>query len=236
VVLYPLPDLDLSFRRTSAAGQTEAGDQMVRIGTRCYLTKLYLDLERSLTEIEEIARRLTNPYQIIVTRRLRSADYVGRVVETLTRANPFVPFEIVFLEPHALPDTEAIVSRARLCKPHYLDGEQRYLFASAGNRAILFTLVSGNAHRRFNKDMQRQVYWWTHRELPNVPQLAALMDQLDGVLIDVPQSYEVVIDWQDGMVAHSDDIPVISFADVLLQRRWLQLVLGDEYYMGAFAE
>jgi Radical SAM superfamily/B12 binding domain len=236
VVLYPLPDLDLSFRRTSAAGQTEAGDQMVRIGSRCYLTKLYLDRERSLTEIEEISRRLTNPYQILITPRLRSADYLGRVVETVTRANPFVPFEMVFLEPHAVPDTETMISRARLHKPHYLDGEQRYLFAAPGNRAILFTLVSGNVHRRFNKDMQRQVYWWSRRELPTVSQLAALLDQLDGVLIDCPQSYKVVIDWQDGMVAHSDELPVISFADVLLQRRWLQLVLGDEYYMGAFAE
>jgi hypothetical protein len=35
--------------------------------------------------------------------------------------------------------------------------------------------------------------------------------------------------WQDRFAGHAAEIPLISFADVLLQRRWLLQTMPDDY-------
>ncbi len=127
-----------------------------------------------------------------------------------------------------MPDTPSLLSAAKLQRPHFLDQDLRYLFARQGNRAVLFTLVSRNAEPRFNRDMERQVLWWQKNRFPEMTDLLQLTE-LDGILIDVAGSNAETEAWQDRFAGHAENIPSISFTDVLLQRRWLILTMPDDY-------
>ena len=119
-------------------------------------------------------------------------------------------------------------SAAKLQRPHFLDQDLRYLFSRQGNRAVLFTLVSRDAEPKFNRDMERQVLWWQKNRFPEMDELLQL-SELDGILIDVAGSTGETETWQDRFAAHAENMPSISFADVLLQKRWLKLTMPDDY-------
>ena len=55
------------------------------------------------------------------------------------------------------------------------------------------------------------------------------LSELDGILIDVTGLNGETEAWQDRFAGHAENIPFISFADVLLQRRWLMLTMPDDY-------
>jgi hypothetical protein len=48
-------------------------------------------------------------------------------------------------------------------------------------------------------------------------------------MIDTSGSDIELGEWQDRFAGRAEDIPFVSFADVLLQRRWLMLTLPDDY-------
>jgi radical SAM superfamily enzyme YgiQ (UPF0313 family) len=217
VALYPFPDPDIAWRRP---GSRSASDLQVRIGAQKTWTKLYLDGPRSQDVWRQIAQNLAHPYQLFVAPHFRDQEALGAILETLSGANPFTPFEVVFLEPGELPDSRRLLASIRLQRPHFLDVEQRFLFPKPGNRAVIFSLVSANRQVRFRGEMERQLLWWKHSWLPDEKTLMALLE-LDGVLIDAPLSEAVLERWQDGLAPLADDLPHIVFADLVLQRRWL---------------
>ncbi|MGD2037727.1 MAG: B12-binding domain-containing radical SAM protein [Desulfobacterales bacterium] len=228
VVLYPMPDLDVSWtsgkKRLAAVPQ----DIAVKIGNERFITKVQLNSERPLSELAFLAKRLTQPYQIFIHRSLPDPGFIKRAITLLSEANPFTPFEVVFLEPEQVPDTPDLLSAAKLVHPHFLDKDLRYLFPREGNRAVLFTLVSRDAKPRFNRDMERQVFWWEKNRFPEMTDLAKLSG-LDGILIDAAGSDGATEAWQDRFASHAESMPFISFRDVLLQRRWLMLTMPDDY-------
>jgi hypothetical protein len=228
VVLYPMPDLDVSWRLNDEDPRARLKDLGVRIGKENFIAKLQLYSERPLTELGSLAQRLTNPYQVIIHPNLHDAGFIKRTLKILTAANPFTPFELIFLEPERIPDTASLLHAAKLRRPHFLDQDLRYLFPKAGNRAVLFTLVSGSVTHRFQSDMERQVFWWKEQQFPEMNDLKAL-SELDGILIDGVRSDGEVERWQDRFAGHAADIPFISFADVRLQKRWLLLTMPDDY-------
>ena len=228
VVLYPMPDLDVSWKLERKSAPANAQDIAVKIGRQRYIAKVQLNDNRPVSELECLAKRLTQPYQIFIHPGLSEPGAIKRAVNVLSAANPFTPFEIVFLEPKQLPDIATLLSAAELQRPHFLDQDLRYLFAREGNRAILFTLVSQDVRRRFNRDMQRQVFWWKNNRLPQIKDFAELSG-LDGVLIDTAGPDNELSQWQDRYAGRAEDIPSVSFADVGLQRRWLMLTLPDDY-------
>ena len=156
------------------------------------------------------------------------------VLETLTSANPFVPFEVIYIEPAFDPATSDLLSAVKLQRPHYLDIEQRFLFPSAGNRAVLFTLVSTDPRARFNGPMERQVLRWQQSRLPQRQDLEDFFN-LDGVLIDAALPEDELIAWQDRFAGLADDIPAIGFAQISLQQRWLTLTASDDYVANMLA-
>ncbi|MGD9043068.1 MAG: B12-binding domain-containing radical SAM protein [Desulfobacterales bacterium] len=224
VVLYPMPDLDVSWRIDDAPLQ----DLGVRIGKENFIAKLQLDSERPLNELESLAGRLTNPYQVIIHPHLHDSGFVASALKILTTINPFTPLELIFLEPEQIPDTASLLPAARLRRPHFLDLDLRYLFSEEGNRAVLFTLVTERAIHGFRGEMQRQVFWWKKQQFPELGDLKAL-SEFDGVLIDVSDSNHEVERWQDRFAGRAADIPFISFADVRLQKHWLMLTMPDDY-------
>jgi len=228
VVLYPMPDLDVSWRLHDQNRSAPLADIGVRIGKESFIAKLQLDSERPINELASLAGRLTTPYQIIIHPDLRDPGFIGRTLKILTAINPFTPLELIFLEPESLPDTAALLPAARLRRPHFLDLDLRYLFPKEGNRAVLFTLVSKRVSHQFRGEMERQVFWWQGRQFPEMDDLEAL-SELDGVLVDVSGSNHEVERWQDRFAGHAADIPFIGFADVRLQKRWLLLTMPDDY-------
>jgi len=228
VALFPMPDLDVSWKYGKTGNRSIPGDLAVQIGNELFVAKLQLYRRRPLSELMHLARRLTQPYQIFIHSGLSDSDFIQEAVAVLSSANPFTPFEIVFMEPEQVPHTASILSAARLQRPHFLDQDLRYLLPREGNRAVLFTLVSRDARSRFNRDMERQVFWWTKNRLPEIGDLSPLSD-LDGILIDIDGLNAETETWQDRFAGHADHQPCISFADVGLQRRWLMLTMPDDY-------
>ena len=228
VVLFPMPDLDVSWKFGKENNGAIPGDIAVRISNALFVAKLQLNTRRPLSELAHLARRLTQPYQIFIHSGLSDPDAIQTAVGVLSAANPFTPFEIVFLEPEQVPHTPSILSAAKLQRPHFLDQDLRYLLPRKGNRAVLFTLVSSDARPRFNRDMERQVFWWQKNRFPEMADLSKLSD-LDGILIDVDGSDAETEAWQDRYAAHAENMPFISFADVWLQGRWLMLTMPADY-------
>jgi len=227
-VLFPMPDLDISWTCGKKPMGAFPQDIAVKIGNGRFIAKLQLNSARPLSELALLAKRLTQPYQIFVHPDLPDPNFIKPAMKVLTAANPFTPFEIVFLEPRQVPDTASLLSAAKLQRPHFLDQDLRYLFPREGNRAVLFTLVSRDAEPRFNRDMQRQVFWWEKNRFPEMADLLQLTG-LDGILIDVAGSNAETEAWQDRFAGNAENMPFISFADVLLQKRWLELTMPDDY-------
>ncbi|MEE9495826.1 MAG: B12-binding domain-containing radical SAM protein [Desulfobacterales bacterium] len=228
VVLYPMPDLDVSWKFGKEPMGAIPGDIAVKIGNELFIAKLQLNSHRPLSELAPLAKRLTHPYQVFIHPDLPDPDFIRSAIKVLSAANPLTPFEIVFLEPEQVPHTPSVLSAAKLQRPHFLDQDLRYLFPAEGNRAVLFTLVSRDAKQRFNRDMERQVFWWKKDRFPEMADLSEL-SELDGILIDVAGSNGETEAWQDRFAGHAENMPFISFAEVLLQRRWLMLTMPDDY-------
>ena len=227
-VFFPLPDLEVCWRRGTGRDFRKAADLWVRLGESEWVVKLMLNRARPDAEIHRLAGRLTQPYQVLVGPGLRDFRYLARALRATTTENPFTPFEVVFFEPAELPRTSELLKALSLRRPHFLDGDLRYLFPQPGNRAVLFTLVSADRRARFRGDMQRQVFWWQGRRLPSLRALTELGD-LDGVLIDSPVSFEAVCDWQDAVGPSAAEEFHIGFAEAALQARWLLRTCPDEY-------
>jgi len=227
-VFFPLPDLDTSWRLESICDFEKAVDVFVQLAGRDYASKLMLNRERPLSEIQRLAQRLTQPYQILVGPAASDPAYLKEVLAVATRANPFTPFEVVFFEPEEYPRTRDLLAHVHLQRPHFLDGDLRFLFPKPGNRAVLFTLVSADPQVRFQGDMERQVHWWRLPRLPHVSELERFCE-LDGVLLDSRVSSAEICAWQDRHAGTAAEKFHICFSDVLLQRRWLLLTRADEY-------
>ena len=222
-VFFPLPELDLSWR---LAGRNGRQDIRVGLGGHSYVAKLNLPGERPMTEIEGLARCLTQPYQVLVGPGLRDSAYLKKVLAVLTGVNPFTPLEVVFFDPAELPATAELLRGVRLRRPHFLDGDLRFLCPQPGNRAVLFTVVSGDRRPRFQGEMRRQAYWWRRSALPSLEELGEFAE-LDGVLIDSAVPPAEICAWQDRWKSAAGQYH-ISFAEVRLQRRWLLLTCPDE--------
>jgi hypothetical protein len=226
-VFFPLPDLDLSWRLAGEASRNGSPDIRVGLGGRSYVAKLNLQAERPIAEIEGLAGCLTQPYQVLVGPTVRDPAYLKSVLAILTAANPFTPLEVVFFDPAELPATPELLTAVRLRRPHFLDGDLRFLFPRPGNRAVLFTVVSGDRQPRFRGEMERQAYWWRRAALPSLAELGEFAE-LDGVLIDSAVPPTEICAWQDRWEPAAEQYH-ISFAEVGLQRRWLLLTSPDEY-------
>jgi len=224
---FPLPDLDLSWRLAGRDDRNGPPDIRVDLGGRSCVAKLNLQGERPIAEIEALSVCLTQPYQVLVGPAVRDPAYLKRMLAILTAANPFTPLEVVFFDPAERPATPELLTAVKLRRPHFLDGDLRFLLPQPGNRAVLFTVVSGDRQLRFRGEMERQVYWWRRSALPSLEELGEFAE-LDGVLIDSAVPPAEICAWQDRWESAAEQYH-ISFAEVGLQRRWLLLTCPDEY-------
>ncbi len=222
---YPFADLNIAWRLNPGAAPR---DVTTRIGEQGIYTKLYLTGPRTAQELQAVAPRLSHPYQLFVDPQFTDAAALCRVITVLSAANPFTPFEVVFLSPPHRPDRNRLLSAVRLKRPHFLDLEERFLYHRPGNRAVILTIVNEDRQVRHTGEMERQVFWWRHEALPT---RAALDDLLavDGVLIDTALPHDALVQWQDRFAPLAGDLPRIAFAHLALQHRWLLQTARDEW-------
>ena len=229
--LFPMPDLDIAWRRAEGTNNDRSTKLCsAKVGQDRWISRLVLFDRLPPERLNRMAAELTHPYQVHIHPGAYDAEFIGQVLRSVTDANPFTPFEIVFFAPPELPDATRLLESIALHRPHFLDIEQRFLFPKEGNRAVLFTLVSQKTQLLFNLDMQRQVYWWQQDNLPADTDLEELAE-LDGVLIDTTASKERVRDWQDQFAGRADQLLHIGFADISQQTRWLALTAASDYYL-----
>ncbi len=233
-VFFPLPDLDASWRVGERARPWTEPGLRLRLGGAEYTAKLIAGRDREIAALRHAAGRLTQPYQILIAPGFREQDHrlLQEVLRLTTTANPFSPLEVVFFAPEALPRRAELLSSVQLARPHFLDGDLRYLFPREGDRAVLLTVVSEEPVFRFQGEMERQIYWWRRPVLPQPRELARFR-HLDGILIDAAVPAETVADWQDRVAGRLAERYHIGFGDALLHRRWVLLTRPDEYAGGA---
>ena len=177
-----------------------------------------------------MSAKLTHPYQIIVSPDVSDKEYVKKILGIISTQNPHTPLEIVFLEPAFLINTEELLSAIQLKRPHYLDNDLRFLYNAAGNRAVLFTLVSSHTSHLFLGEMKRQVFWWKSSILPSKSDLENLSD-FAGLLVDTRHSDHEIQKWQDRFAGFSPNILFVSFANTNHQKSWTALTALDDYYL-----
>ena len=187
--------------------------------------------KRPPEEFTALASRLTLPYQIFIGPQIDDKAYVGRILEILTAANPFCPLELVLIDPTPPIAEMSILDHVRLQRPHFLDGDLRYLFAEPGNRAVFTTVVSPRSESWYQQDMQRQILWWRDARLPEKTDLEKMFE-LDGVLIDVSSTTDRLRVWQRHFAPLASDLPYVCFARLDLQKRWLAMTAAEDYANG----
>jgi len=229
ISLFPNPHLDISFRTGQKDPPEMNPDHHIQINGSEFISKVILGGERPLEKIEAVSRKLTCPYQIFVPRGALRPGSLRKVLTILSKENPYTPLEIILLEPQTIPDTAALLSAIKIQRPHYLDHELRFLYGSRGNRSVLFTTVSRQNRLFFYGEMKRQIFWWENIRMPEMEDMDSLSD-FGGILIDSPVAREDILKWQNRIAGYADDIPLISFTDIGLQKRWTELTAFDQYY------
>ncbi len=229
--LYPMPELDCSWRTDDGRRMEGMTDIQVILDGHIFICKVWLHPGRTFNELEGVSRRVTHPYQLLIPSTVNDHEFIAQALSIFTKTNPCTPLELVFFDPPHMPDAGRLLEASRIARPHYLDGEQRPLFDQAGNRAILFTVISTGTEAEFYGPMQRHVYWWRNPHLPDDAVINDLEERsFDGLFIDTPLPVHHIMGWQDRIAGHAGDLIRISFAELGLNKRWLQKTMEDSYY------
>jgi hypothetical protein len=222
ISFFPMPDIDISFKSEKNI------DFRVNLGGVEYVSRLVLLEKRDLVEIEFLADKMASPYQIFFGSKINDKDYILKIIEILSLKNPFTPFEIIFYEPQFRPNQNEILSRCKIERPHFLDGDLRYFYPEEGNRAVLLTIASCENYYNFRGQMEREVFIWKNTILPDIDYLYSLEDY-DGILIHSDISDFEIEKWQNELAPISDDLIHITFADLKHQKRWIKVNKSDTY-------
>ena len=143
----PFPDLEISFITPGSK------DCYICPDNRRLLAKLVLAPPRPLEEIHMLADCVSSPFQIFFSNNALDQHYINQVTAAVSKKNPFVPLELVFISHGFVPDTDAVLNAAAHIRPHFLDLDLQYLYPEPGNRSILFALVSAETTPFFQGPM-----------------------------------------------------------------------------------
>ena len=218
----PFPDLEVSFK------SEKGGDLYILLEGRPCLAKLILEDSRDIREIESLALNITSPFQVFFGPAVRDKGYQKEVLACISGQNPFVPVEVIFMEPGEIPDTRDLLSALAIKRPHFLDQDLRYLYPAPGNRTVQFTMITKNVDLCFEGEMRRQVFLWDRADLPKDSDFKALA-HLDGVLINSCLPFDRQKKFQDRIMPFHEEILPVNFADVRLQTRWIRGTGSEKY-------
>ncbi len=230
IALYPMPELDLSWRNSNRTDMAEEDDVYVTADGYRLVCKVWLDNRRTLSDFMAIALRVTQPYQLLIPPSVKDPDFISGALRIFTEANPNTPLEMIFYDPVNRPSTGRLLEVSGIKRPHYLDGDQRALYYHAGNRAMMFSLVTSQKKEDFFGPMKRHVHWWRQTALPDEDAINRLeTGGYDGILIDTVLPDDQIQAWQDTMGDRAGDLMHISFGRIDLNRRWIGKTAGEMY-------
>ena len=215
------PDVDLSWKSMGTPAhrkKTVAGQELV--------ATFVLGEETTLDDAKKVATRLSNPYKIVIPAEVSNQKKTQSILTACTARNPHVPFEIVWVEPQALPDVAPMVEALPLIRPHFIDNSLALLEDRPGNRAILCTIVSSTP-QPFPAPMGRTLKYFSANALPTQETLEE-MGEVDGAVVD-GELDERLKTWQDAMAPYVDDIYPVVFSDHDAMARWRMLTRPDEW-------
>lgn len=221
---YPMPYLEVSYQSRSGS----AKDHYIKLASTPKLAKLVIDHPRNFDEIHDLGLNICSPFQIFFSHNACNEKYIIKVLNIITQSNPFVPLEIVFLEPETLTDTDRILDALDVPRPHFLDLDQQFVFNEPGNRSVLFSLVTTDEQFLFEGPMKRKIMLWDRSILPGQNDLSSLTNS-DGILIDVQTPSDRIFNWQEQMAEKHEQLPLISFSRIEFQNRWISLTNADQY-------
>lgn len=229
---FPPPGLYLAWRSGWRQDMAHSSDKAAVIENGRYLFQVWCHPRRSQASLRQTARRLCHPYQLIVPPDQCNRLEIEQAISLLSQQNPHTSLEIIFFEPNPKPDPDHLLRCLQLDRPHYLDSDLRYLFPEPGNRAVIFTQVTGQPQGLWEGAMQRNVYWWRDHSLPAAGDIHKLETLgFEGLLIDTPVGDTHQRAWQDRMAPQADDLLLISFGAYALQHRWLGKTASDDHYL-----
>jgi len=234
ISIYPLPDLDLSYKNALNTDDDMCHDLYTTHMNKACISKLILMKQRDIKEIRKASSMLTSPYQIFFLNNF-SNRYMCDVIHQTTTENPYTPYEIIFRFPPDKQSLKAVSDSCKLIRPHFLDNDQRYLYLNEGNRSVQYTYLSDSGIRSFEQDMLRYVFIWQKELLPTHEDLENIGDY-EGILIGPDRNVTHTIRWQDKFFKQSHELPLITFAETALQKRWFKLTAPEDYYLDAFPE
>lgn len=226
--LFPAPDIQIPLYDSGWSGNGRGREIEAAIDGKTYVKSLLLFPGRAMEEIETIAERMTHPYQIMVSGECADESFIRKALCLLSSKNPFTPFEVIFIEPRFKPNTERLLEAVQLRRPHYLDTDLRFVYGKKGNRAVIFTVLTGDEEVWFTGEMKRQVFWWRKKRLPSRHTLEAFFDW-DGVFIDVKKERAALETWQNQILPHAPELVELCFALPELQKRWIDLTCPETY-------
>lgn len=226
VALQPAPDLDLSYRMDDIVRFIPVKKQLIGTTQETYYSKIVIDEVIEDHIVENIAKKLSHPYQIFFMPTCGNPSFIVNIIRMLTHANPHTPLEIIFFEPKPLVNIDKIEDAICLHRPLYLDLDM----PAFGSRSVLYSVISSHHNHFFGGIMKRQVYWWKKDRLPELSDMESL-NYLDGILIDGTYSKSSVHSWQTEFASIADTIFPITFGDIRFQDRWMALTASNDYYL-----
>lgn len=173
--------------------------------------------------LEDIAGRLTHPYQVMLRPDLTDLESARRALAAFTAANPHTPLEIVMTHPRFAAPSVGLEEALALDRPLYLDRD----LPALGSRSVLWTLALAERSPVHGGVMKRQIFHWKKPDPPTRSDLEELF-HLDGILIDGPDP-GLLARWQDDMGPEADLLPALTFSHPRLQRRWWEWVSPADY-------
>ncbi|MCG8473191.1 MAG: radical SAM protein [Desulfobacterales bacterium] len=215
------PEVDLSWKEKGLPK-----NRQISLGKSLCTAVLVLD---SQTDIFKKKRFLTSPYQVVIPQDAMEILDTFKILESLVRENPFTPLEIIWVMPQKSPDANRIIKDLPLHRPHFMDLDLNLLEETPGNRAILTTLISESPCPDLPVPMTRTLRRFTLDNFPSQETLEAL-DEVDGVLIDAPDSPELQA-FQKNLEETSEELLPLAFSDHAAMKRWREKTMGDRFVL-----
>lgn len=219
----PPPFLDIGYRQN--------GNRLQYFCDGDYVKKVLIFERMNQSTIENLSKRLFNPYQIFVFDISNNIDVFKNIIRQFTSMNPFTPFEVILFDPDMYFPIYEWISEVRLFQHHYLDYEFKFKLQRNERGCITLTIVKEDRVRIWDGYMTRQVYWWKKDYLPKLNELKEF-EHLDGVLLDGRFAEKSVLNWQDRYYKKADSMPSISFSEEAWQRRWISMCYPEDFFQG----
>ncbi len=183
VNLFPAPCADLAI------------EDCVTKEDRCY-SKIIFYKECDEKEIKKLAKRLSNPYQLIFSSSINNIHFLKLVISTCSSENPFTPYELVFFEPRLSHLNEIAEQFCCLDRHSFLENDLEYASPVKEPKSYWISIISSQSILQYKSYNIRQFYNWKKDKMPEMNDLLKY-SHLNGIYINNNKPVNEIKEWQD---------------------------------------